>query len=68
VKANVEGLTILVAPKSSVKYDEEKEKKQNYEKKMNEIRRLAEMEKANEKGLNSKQSISWLLLLNNLFY
>jgi hypothetical protein len=58
VKANVEGLTILVAPKSSVKYDEEKEKKQNYEKKMNEIRRLAEMEKANEKGLNSKQSIS----------
>ncbi len=68
MKANVEGLTILVAPKSSVKYDEEKEKKQNYEKKMNEIRRLAEMEKANEKGLNSKQSISWLLLLNNLFY
>ena len=50
VKANVEGLTILIAPKSSVKCDAEKEKKQNYEKKMNEIRRLAEMEKANEKG------------------
>lgn len=52
VKANVEGLTILVAPKSSVKYDPKRDEKQKYEKKMNEIRRLVEMEKANEKGYN----------------
>ena len=50
VKATVEGLTVLIAPKSSVIYDPEKEKKQKYEKKMNEVRRLIELEKANQKS------------------
>jgi vacuolar protein sorting-associated protein 13A/C len=50
VKVLVDGLTILVVPKSSVKYDSAKDEKSNSEQKLNEVRRLLELEKANKKG------------------
>ncbi len=51
VKVFVDGLTILVVPKSSVKYDQAKEEKQVKEAKMNEVRRLLELEKAQKSNL-----------------
>jgi vacuolar protein sorting-associated protein 13A/C len=51
VKVFIDGLTILVVPKSSVKYDQAKDEKQKQEAKMNEVRRLMELEKANQKGI-----------------
>lgn len=48
VKATVEGLVILVSPKSSIKYDALKEEFQAHEAKINEVRRLMELEKARE--------------------
>jgi vacuolar protein sorting-associated protein 13A/C len=52
VKVFVDGLTILVVPKSSVKYDAAKDDKYHHDQKLNEVRRLLELEKANKKGLN----------------
>jgi vacuolar protein sorting-associated protein 13A/C len=45
VKATIDGLTILVAPKSSVVYDPEREKKENRDSKIKQVKRLIELEK-----------------------
>ncbi len=45
VKATIDGLTILVAPKSSVAYDAERENKELRDSKMAEVKRLLEAEK-----------------------
>jgi vacuolar protein sorting-associated protein 13A/C len=44
VKATIDGLTILVAPKSSVVYDAEREKKENRDSKLKQVKRLIELE------------------------
>jgi len=45
IKANVDGLTILVAPKSSVLYNADRDKKENREKKLADVKKLLEQEK-----------------------
>ena len=47
IKANIDGLTILVAPKSSVIFNAERDKKENREKKLAEVKKLLEQEKEN---------------------
>jgi hypothetical protein len=58
VKVSIDGLTILVTPKSSLAYDSERELKESRDNKLNEVRRLIELEKSKEK------CIFLLLLLN----
>ena len=50
VKVSVDGLTILVSPKSSIKYDDETEMKEARDTKLNEVKRLLELEKNKEKS------------------
>jgi hypothetical protein len=50
VKVNIDGLTVLIAPKSSVAYDEEKDNKEQRDKKLAEVKKLLEYEK-NKKQL-----------------
>ncbi|CAF0704730.1 unnamed protein product [Brachionus calyciflorus] len=50
VKATVDGLTILVAPKSSINYDYEKERKELRDNKLNEVRRLIELERSKQES------------------
>ena len=46
VKATIDGLTILVAPKSSVAYDSEREKNEARESKLAEVKKIIELEKS----------------------
>ena len=48
VKVSIEGLTVLVAPKSSISYDAERERQEARDNKLKELKRLLELEK--EKG------------------
>ena len=57
VKATIDGLTILVAPKSSVNYDPERDRKETREKKLSEVKRLIELEKSKQQ-LKSKPDSS----------
>lgn len=45
---SIDGLTILVSPKSSLTYDEDREKKESHDNKLNEVKRLLELEKNKE--------------------
>ena len=44
VRVVVDGLTIVVAPKSSITYDAELEKKAEFEKKISQVKKLTEIE------------------------
>jgi len=50
VKVSIDGLTVLIAPKSSVSYDAEREKRENIDNKLTQVKKLLEMEKNKEKG------------------
>ncbi|RNA03908.1 vacuolar sorting-associated 13A [Brachionus plicatilis] len=50
VKASIDGLTILIAPKSSFSFDEESEKKESRDRKLKEVKRLIELEKSRAKS------------------
>ena len=50
VKVSIEGLTILIAPKSTLIYNADGEKKENRDNKLKEVKRLMELEKMREKG------------------
>jgi len=54
VKVSIDGLTILVAPKSSISYDPEAEKKELHDNKLKELKRLVELEKEKEKDYRKK--------------
>lgn len=56
VKVSIDGLTILVSPKSSLTYDEDREKKESHDNKLNEVKRLLELEKNKESKKCSLQS------------
>lgn len=49
VKASIDGLTILVAPKSSLSFDEDLDKKESRDRKLKEVKRLIELEKSKVK-------------------
>ena len=49
IKATIDGLTIIVAPKSSISYDSEREKSELRDNKLNEVKRLLEQEKSKRK-------------------
>lgn len=49
VKASIDGLTILVAPKSSLSFDEDLDKKELRDRKLKEVKRLIELEKSKAK-------------------
>lgn len=48
VKVLIDGLTILIAPKSSVQYDAEREKKENIDNKLKQVKKLIDLEKNNQ--------------------
>lgn len=57
VKVTIDGLTILIAPKSSIKYDAERDKKEQIDNKLNEVKKILELEKEkleSKKGENVK--------------
>lgn len=58
VKVTIDGLTILIAPKSSTKYDSERDKKERIEKKLNEVKDILEAEKAKSEKSNDKDKSS----------
>lgn len=46
MKVNIDGLTLLIVPKSSTKYDPERDNKERIESKLNEVKNILEAEKA----------------------
>jgi hypothetical protein len=50
IQLNIDGLTILIAPKPSVNYDAEKETIETREKKLKKVKKLLEQEKRLEKS------------------
>ena len=60
VKVSIDGLTILIVPKSSTKYDAEREKKEQIDKKLNEVKKLNDIEAAKAEknaGLDSEKNV-----------
>jgi vacuolar protein sorting-associated protein 13A/C len=60
VKVQIDGLSILVAPKSSIAYNADDDRKEKLDKKLKEVKKILEMDKAkkdeNEKDDGGKQS------------
>ena len=55
IKANIDGLTVLIAPKSSLVFNAEKDKKEYRERKLNEVKKLLEQEKEKEKEKSKRK-------------
>ena len=53
MKVNIDGLTVLVVPKSSVVYDAEKEKREQIDAKLFQVKKLLDLEK--EKAAQTTQ-------------
>jgi hypothetical protein len=57
VKVLIDGLTILIAPKSSVQYDAEREKKEHLDNKLKQVKKLIDLEKSNQSKLHVRSIV-----------